>query len=166
MGETERIELVGLGFTAGYRNRSFAAAIGPGGDDVVLFSESAQEGFTRAGNYWRLRVHRSDLESLTLLRTVGAFGGEPCLVLDEDDGDGADEEGGLHIAYLGHSGTRAETIGYWLVDHGAYEVVVPREDVHAIRVERVPVPTSGAEQPDGRDRDDGAPDGQAEPSDR
>ncbi|MFC0863483.1 hypothetical protein ACFHYQ_14375 [Sphaerimonospora cavernae] len=144
MTENERTEPAGLGFIAGYRNRTFAAAIGPGGDDVALFSESAEDGFTRAGSYWRLRVHRAELESLTLLRTVGAFGGEPCLVLDEDDGDGEGEEGGLHIAYLGHSGTRAENLGYWLIDHGAYEVVVPREEVQAIRVERVPVPTTPA----------------------
>ena len=66
-----------------------------------------------------------------LIRTVGAFGGEPCLVLDEDDD-------GLHIAYTGHSGMKAEALGYWMVDHGAYEVVVPREEVFSIRVERIP----------------------------
>lgn len=145
---------VGPGFLAGYRGGTFAAAIGPSGDDVVLFSESAAEGFTRAGSYWRLQVRRSELESLTLVRTVGAFGGEPCLVLDEDDGDGEDEEGGLHIAYLGHSGIRAEALGYWLVDHGAYEVVVPREEVHAIRVERIPVPISGTPEPRGQEPSD------------
>ncbi|MBP2705697.1 hypothetical protein JOL79_17930 [Microbispora sp. RL4-1S] len=131
-------ELAGLGFVARYRDRTYAAAVGPGGDDVVLFGEAPEEGFERAGGYWRRRVDRSDLDSLTLLRTVGAFGGEPCLVLDEDDG----AEGGLHIAYTGHNGMKAEALGYWLVDHGAYEVVVPRDEVHAIRVERVRVPTS------------------------
>lgn len=71
------IEPVGLGFVARYRDRDYAAAVGPDGDDVVLFSETPQEGFTTAGGYWRLRVSRSALERLTLLRTVGAFGGEP-----------------------------------------------------------------------------------------
>ncbi|GIH54321.1 hypothetical protein Mro02_12350 [Microbispora rosea subsp. aerata] len=133
------IEPIGLGFVARYRDRDYAAAVGPDSDDVVLFSETPQEGFTPAGGYWRLRVSRSSLERLTLVRTVGAFGGEPCLVLDEDDG-GDGGEGGLHIAYTGHNGLKAEALGYWLVDHGAYEVVVPRDEVHAIRVERVPVP--------------------------
>jgi hypothetical protein len=140
MSETEP---VGLGFVARYRNQSYAAAVGPDGDDVALFSESAEEGFTKTGSYWRLRVDRSDLESLTLLRTVGAFGGEPCLVLDEDDGP----DGGLHIAYTGHSGMKAEALGYWLVDHGAYEVVVPHDEVHSIRVERVPVPIARDQEP-------------------
>jgi hypothetical protein len=133
------LEPVGLGFIARYRDQTYAAAIGPDGGDVVLFSESPEEGFTKAGGYWRLQVGRSDLEWLTLLRTVGAFGGEPCLVLDEDDGP----DGGLHIAYTGHSGMKAEALGYWLVDHGAYEVVVPRDEVHSIRVERVAVPPAG-----------------------
>ncbi|MEZ0072577.1 hypothetical protein [Planotetraspora sp. GP83] len=151
------IEPVGLGFIARYRDQTYAAAIGPDSDDVILFSESPDEGFTKAGGYWRLRVSRYDLEWLTLLRTVGAFGGEPCLVLDEDNGgdnggegsDGGkdDEGGGLHIAYTGHSGMKAEALGYWLVDHGAYEVVVPRDEVHSIRVERVPVPTTRDQEP-------------------
>ncbi|MEU7877535.1 hypothetical protein [Microbispora bryophytorum] len=143
------IEPVGLGFVARYRDRDYGAAVGPGGDDVVLFSETPQEGFTAAGGYWRLRVGRAALERLTLLRTVGAFGGEPCLVLDEDDG-GDGGEGGLHIAYTGHNGLKAEALGYWLVDHGAYEVVVPRDEVHAIRVERVPVPLT-ADRADGHE---------------
>ncbi|GAA0369799.1 hypothetical protein GCM10009530_19840 [Microbispora corallina] len=134
-------EPVGLGFIARYRDQTYAAAVGPDSDDVVLFSESPEAGFAKAGGYWRLRVRRTDLEGLTLLRTVGAFGGEPCLVLDEDDADG------LHIAYTGHSGMKAEALGYWLVDHGAYEVVVPREEVHSIRVERIPVPTSRDQDP-------------------
>jgi len=138
------IEPAGLGFVAAYRDQTYAAAIGPENDDVVLFSESADEGFVKVGSYWRLTVRRSDLESLTLLRTVGAFGGEPCLVLDEDDSGEVD---GLHIAYTGHSGMKAEALGYWLVDHGAYEVVVPRDEVHSIRVERVPVPTTGDQDP-------------------
>nr|WP_225311189.1 hypothetical protein [Microbispora cellulosiformans] len=145
-------EPVGLGFVALYRDREYAAALGPGSDDVVLFSEAPQEGFTAAGGYWRLRVDRSALDRLTLLRTVGAFGGEPCLVLDEDDG-GDGGEGGLHIAYTGHNGLKAETLGYWLVDHGAYEVVVPRDEVHAVRVERVPVPL-GPDRPDGQEPGD------------
>jgi hypothetical protein len=127
------IEPVGCGFLARYRGRAYAAAVGPGNDDVVLFSEDPQEGFAQAGGYWRLGVRRGDLESLLLVRTVAAFGGEPCVVLDED-------EDGLHIAYTGHDGAKAEALGYWLVDHGAYEVVVPRDEVHSIRVERIPLP--------------------------
>jgi len=124
---------VASGFVAGFQGRTHPAALGPGSADVVLFSEEEHEGFTASAGYWRREVARADLEWLVLVRTVGAFGGEPCIVLDED-------EDGLHIAYTGHSGMKAEALGYWMVDHGAYEVVVPREEVHAIRVERIPVP--------------------------
>ncbi|MEV5407704.1 hypothetical protein AB0K60_02540 [Thermopolyspora sp. NPDC052614] len=127
------VEPVGCGFLARYRDHTYPAAIGPDSDDVVLFSEERHEGFEPAGSYWRLQVQREDLEWLMLIRTVGAFSGEPCVVLDED-------EDGLHIAYTGHNGNKAESLGYWMVDHGAYEVVVPREEVRSIRVERVQIP--------------------------
>ena len=48
---------------------------------------------------------------------------------------------------------KAEALGYWMVDHGAYEVVVPREEVFSIRIERIPVParrSDGAGSPDRR----------------
>ncbi|GAA2887079.1 hypothetical protein GCM10010517_50910 [Streptosporangium fragile] len=108
---------------------------------MVLFHEEAQEGFEAASGYWRAVVAREDLEWLVLVRTVGAFGGEPCLVLDVSEENG---EESLHIAYTGHSGMKAEALGYWMVDHGAYEVVVPRDEVLSIRVERVPVPLTPA----------------------
>ncbi|GAA4069401.1 hypothetical protein [Nonomuraea soli] len=125
--------IISNGFVAKYGDDSFPAALGPDSDQVVLFSESERDGFEQASGYWRRGVHRSELEWLVLVRTVGAFGGEPCVVLDED-------ESGLHIAYLGHSGMKAEALGYWMVDHGAYEVIVPAEEVFSIRVERIPVP--------------------------
>ncbi|MEV0583389.1 hypothetical protein [Nonomuraea sp. NPDC050310] len=121
------------GFVARYRETTYPAALGPESDQVVLFSEEAADGFEAASGYWRRTVRRTELEWLVLVRTVGAFGGEPCLVLDED-------ENGLHIAYTGHSGMKAEALGYWMVDHGAYEVIVPPEEVFSIRIERIPVP--------------------------
>ncbi|MDF5752400.1 hypothetical protein [Spongiactinospora sp. TRM90649] len=127
------IEPIASGFVARLGERSYAAALGGENDDVVLFSEEPAEGFAEVSGYWRRTLPRGELTSLVLVRTVGAFGGEPCVVLDEDDD-------GLHIAYTGHSGMKAEALGYWMVDHGAYEVVVPREEVFSIRIERIPVP--------------------------
>ncbi|WP_449064343.1 hypothetical protein [Planomonospora algeriensis] len=135
------IEPVASGFVAGYRERTYAAALGPDAGEVVLFSEEAADGFEAARGYWRAAVAREDLEWLVLVRTVGAFGGEPCLVLDATE-DGGEES--LHIAYTGHSGLKAEALGYWMVDHGAYEVVVPRDEVVSVRIERVPVPLTPA----------------------
>ncbi|MGC5010202.1 hypothetical protein ACLQ2R_05515 [Streptosporangium sp. DT93] len=136
------IEPVASGFAARHRGRTYAAALGPGSSEVVLFSEEAQAGFEAASGYWRLTVAREDLEWLVLVRTVGAFGGEPCLVLDVSEENG---EENLHIAYTGHSGMKAEALGYWMVDHGAYEVVVPRDEVFSVRIERLPVPLTPAD---------------------
>ncbi|GAA3088389.1 hypothetical protein [Streptosporangium carneum] len=139
------IEPVASGFVARHADRTYAAALGPGDSEVVLFSEEAQEGFEAVSGYWRTIVLREDLDWLVLVRTVGAFGGEPCLVLDVSEENG---EESLHIAYTGHSGLKAEALGYWMVDHGAYEVVVPRDEVFSIRVERVPIPlVPAASQP-------------------
>ncbi|GLW11874.1 hypothetical protein Misp01_70020 [Microtetraspora sp. NBRC 13810] len=132
-----QIEPIASGFVAHLGGRTYAAALGAEPDEVVLFSEEAAEGFTAVSGYWRRAVSRGELAWLVMVRTVGAFGGEPCVVLDED-------EDGLHIAYTGHSGMKAEALGYWMVDHGAYEVVVPREEVFSIRIERVPVPLTPA----------------------
>jgi hypothetical protein len=131
-GMSEEITPVASGFVARFGELTLPAALGPD-DRVVLLSEEELDGFEPASGYWRRTVARSELEWLVLIRTVGTFGGEPCIVLDEDDD-------GLHIAYTGHSGMKAEALGYWMVDHGAYEVVVPREEVFSIRVERIPVP--------------------------
>ncbi|GHH64379.1 hypothetical protein GCM10017673_06960 [Streptosporangium violaceochromogenes] len=130
-------EPVTSGFVARYAGRTYVAALGPGGSEVVLFDEEAREGFEAASGYWRAVVPREDLDALELVRTVGTFGGEPCLVLDVSEENG---EESLHVAYTGHSGLKAETLGYWMVDHGAYEVVVPREEIFSLRVERVPLP--------------------------
>src|SRR5258707_10877566 len=45
----------------------------------------------------------------------------PCLVLD-------DLSDRLHIAYLGMDERRAQQLGYWQVDRGVFEVVVPRHE--------------------------------------
>ncbi|AWS45299.1 hypothetical protein [Streptosporangium sp. 'caverna'] len=135
------IEPVASGFAAHYEGQTYAAALGPGSAEVVLFNEEAHKGFEAASGYWRAVVAREDLDWLVLVRTVGAFGGEPCLVLDVSEENG---EESLHIAYTGHSGLKAEALGYWMVDHGAYEVVVPRDEVFSIRIERLPVPLAPA----------------------
>jgi hypothetical protein len=135
------IEPVASGFAAHYEGQTYAAALGPGRAEVVLFNEEAHKGFEAASGYWRAVVAREDLDWLVLVRTVGAFGGEPCLILDVSEENG---EESLHIAYTGHSGLKAEALGYWMVDHGAYEVVVPRDEVFSIRIERLPVPLAPA----------------------
>src|SRR5258707_15893196 len=53
----------------------------------------------------------------------------PCLVLD-------DLSDRLHIAYLGMDERRAQQLGYWQVDRGVFEVVVPRHEVRDLAEDR------------------------------
>src|SRR5262249_51053779 len=62
-----------------------------------------------------------DLEGLWESRPIGSYHGEPCLVLD-------DLSDRLHIVYLGMDERRAAQLGYWEVDRGVFEVVVPPYD--------------------------------------
>ena len=104
---------------------------------MVLFSEEAEEGF--------------DAGSRLLAAAVGAARSSTGWCWSAPSARSAASRAwsstrttgsGLHIAYTGHSGMKAEALGYWMVDHGAYEVVVPRDEVFSIRIERIPVPCS------------------------
>ena len=57
----------------------------------------------------------------------------------------------LHITYLGDDGYRAKRLGYWQVDRGVYEVIVPRDEVTELSEARVDYPvhlSPGAVLPD------------------
>lgn len=108
-----------------YRGMAFEADVGPTDEDVVLFAagpppEELQ--FEPAAGHWRRQVSRGELDALWESRPTGRYRGQGCLVLD-DLGDR------LHIAFQGHDAYQAEQLGYWQVDRGVYEVVVPRQDV-------------------------------------
>ena len=127
------------GFVATYRGVTYPANIGPGDGDVVLFSDSeppADHGFERTAAYWRKPVPRTEITALEYLRTVGTYRGEPCLVL----GDRGER---VHIAFLGHDAPHAEELGYWMVDRGAYEVVVAAPEVTDITTDHTPLPAGG-----------------------
>lgn len=108
-----------------YRGLAFEAGVGPTDEDVVLFAAAPPPGelqFEPVAGQWRRQVSRSELDALWESRPVGRYRGHGCLVLD-DLGDR------LHIAFQGHDAYQAEQLGYWQVDRGVYEVVVPRHDV-------------------------------------
>lgn len=128
---------------ATYRGVPYEAGIGPSGGDVVLFAACPppeELGFEPATGHWRKRVIRAEVDAVWESRPVGAFRGEPCLVLD-DLGDR------LHIAYLGGDGARATQLGYWQVDRGVYELLTPRDDVTGLTEERVDKPLLQAPPP-------------------
>ena len=118
---------------ASYLGASYQAAVGPSDRDVTLFAAPPppeEHGFSPApGGIWRKQVRLDDLDALWESRPIGSYHGEPCLVLD-DLGDR------LHIVYLGMDERRAAQLGYWEVDRGVFEVVVPRYEVTDLAEER------------------------------
>ncbi len=121
---------------ATYRGTRYEAGVGPTDADVVLFTSSppAEEtGFEPGVGHWRKRVSREDVDELWECRPVGQYRSQPCLVLEEI-GDR------LHITHLGHDAYQAERLGYWQVDRGVYEVVVPHDEVSGLTEERVEYP--------------------------
>lgn len=130
-------------FMASYRGVPYEAAVGPTDSDIVLFAACPPPdalGFDATTGLWRKAVHRAEVDAVWQARPSGAFGGQPCLVLD-DLGDQ------LHIGYLGQDPAEAERLGYCQVEPGVFEVVVPREDVTGVTEERVGVPYPGATGP-------------------
>lgn len=131
-----------FGFEARYMGGTYPAAVGPENDDVAIFSLEAPPvhlGFEPHQNYWRKRLKKADLDGLALIRTHGNFRGERCFVLEQT----GDE---MHIAYAGHDAYQAEHLGYWMVDRGVYEAVVPSSEVTDTWVERVDIPVGPAAQ--------------------
>src|SRR5215471_17398775 len=117
---------------ASYLGAPYQAGIGPSDRDVTLFAAAPppeDHGFAPSVGHWRKQVTISDIDALWESRPVGTYRGEPCLVLD-DLGDR------LHIAYLGMDERRADQLGYWQVDRGVFEVVVPRQEVTDLAEER------------------------------
>ena len=133
---------------ATYRGVSYEAGMGPTDADVVLFASNPppeEPGFEpAAGGYWRKRISREKLDAIWEARPIGRYRSEPCLVLEEIGHR-------LHITYLGHDGYRAKRLGYWQVDRGVYEVIVPRGEVTELSEARVDYPVHlnpGAVVPD------------------
>lgn len=129
-----------FGFEARFAGATYPAAVGPENDDVAIYTAEPPPvhlGFEPCQGYWRKRLTRVDLDGLVLIRTFGNFRGERCFVL-EQNGDQ------LHIAYAGHDAYHAEHLGYWMVDRGVYEAVVPDSEVTETWVERVDLPVGAA----------------------
>src|SRR6201995_6073340 len=141
-----------LRLMASYQGITFQAGLGPDGTQATLISAEpppADLGFEASAGHWRKQVRVADLQSLWFSRPVGAYRGEPCLVLD-DLGDR------LHIAYLGRDPARARQLGYWEIDREVFEVVVGRPDITGLTEERVEYPLASARFPPSN-RDPGGP---------
>jgi hypothetical protein len=120
---------------ATYQGAPYEAGIGPDDSGVVLFAACPPPEdlrFEPATGHWRKRVSRADVQALYQSLPVGMFRGERCVVLD-------DLTDRLHIAYLGHDAYRAERLGYWEVDRGAFELITPRQEVTEIVEQRLPL---------------------------
>src|SRR6201995_5822390 len=117
---------------ASFQGASYQAGVGPTDDEVTLFAAGPppeELGFRSSSNHWRKTVRVDDIDALWEARPVGRYRGEHCMVLD-DLGDR------MHIAYLGRDLYLARRLGFWEVDRGVFEVVVPRQDIDGRREER------------------------------
>src|SRR6266702_135274 len=128
---------------ATYRGTRYEVGVGPTDADIVLFTSSPPAevaGFEPGAGHWHKRVSRSDVDALWECRPVGQYRSQPCLVREEI-GDR------LHITHLGHDVYQAERLGYWQVDRGVYEVVVPHDEVSGLTEERVEYPVHRSHDP-------------------
>ncbi|HZR48865.1 MAG TPA: hypothetical protein VFB06_05035 [Streptosporangiaceae bacterium] len=128
---------------ASYLGAQYQAAYGPGGNEVTLFAACPppeEIGFSSAEGHWRKQVSLGELDGLFQSRPAGWYGGEPCLVLD-DQGDR------LHIAFLGSDPATAVQLGYWEIDREVFEVVTPRENVTDLTEDQITIPLTAVAIP-------------------
>jgi hypothetical protein len=117
---------------ASFQGASYQAGVGPTDEDVTLFAACPppeELGFRSSSNHWRKRVSVEEIDAMWESRPIGRYRGERCMVLDEL-GDR------MHIAYLGRDLYLARRLGFWEVDRGVFEVVVPRQEIDDLREER------------------------------
>src|ERR1700743_187801 len=117
---------------ASFQGASYQAGVGPSDEEVTPFAACPRPeylAFRSASGHWRKRVSVEEIDALWESRPVGRYRGERCMVLD-DLGDR------MHIAYLGRDLYLARRLGFWEVDRGVFEVVVPRQDIDDLREER------------------------------
>ena len=117
---------------ASFQGAPYQAGIGPSDEEVTLFAACPppeELGFRSSSGHWRKRVSVEEIDALWESRPIGRYHGERCMVLD-DLGDR------MHIAYLGRDLYMARRLGFWEVDRGVFEVVVPRQDITDLREER------------------------------
>jgi hypothetical protein len=136
---------------ASYRGASYQAGVGPSDEEVTLFAACPPPerlGFHSSAGHWRKQVSADEIDSLWESRPIGRYRGEPCMVLD-------DLHDRLHIAYLGRDLHTARRLGFWEVDRGVFEVVVPRQEIDDLREERAEYELAMAEPAEADPRDAG-----------
>ncbi len=117
---------------ASFQGAPYQAGIGPSDEEVTLFAACPppeELGFRSSSGHWHKRVSVEEIDALWESRPIGRYHGERCMVLD-DLGDR------MHIAYLGRDLYMARRLGFWEVDRGVFEVVVPRQDITDLGEER------------------------------
>jgi hypothetical protein len=117
---------------ASFQGAPYQAGIGPSDEEVTLFAACPppeELGFRSSSGHWRKRVSVAEIDALWESRPIGRYRSERCMVLD-DLGDR------MHIAYLGRDLYMARRLGFWEVDRGVFEVVVPRQEITDLREER------------------------------
>ena len=98
-----------------------------------LLSPTPLEGFHEAApGRWVRPVPAAECEQVSYVATVCEWGGAPCTVLGDRDGE-------LLIEYAGGLAPTAARLGLERVERGVYRRWVPREEVAELREEARPV---------------------------
>lgn len=113
------------GYLARWRGMDYEAS--PDGSSVRLYRPTPAEGFTmvRVGRYVQVRP-LSEIDSLSYVRTVCSWRGEPFIVL-------AQHESWLRVEYTGGKATAARSLGLEEFEFGVYQGWVPAAEVADLR---------------------------------
>lgn len=117
------------GYYARWRGREYE--VSPAGDQVRVYSATAEDGFVqvRPGRYRRI-VSAAEVEDLHYVRTTCTWRGEPFLVL-------AEHNSWLRLEYAGGRAPIARGLGLEEYDFGVYQGWVPATEVVDVREHRV-----------------------------
>jgi hypothetical protein len=113
------------GYYGRWHGREFE--LSPDGNDMRLYSTTADDGFTevRTGRYVRV-VPAVEVEDFAYIRTTCVWRGEPFIVLGEADG-------WLRLEYTGGKAPVARTLELEEFDFGVYQGWAPLSDVSELR---------------------------------
>jgi hypothetical protein len=113
------------GYVARWHGLDYEAS--PDGASVRLYQPSPAEGFTevREGRYVQVRP-MTEIDSLSYVRTVCSWRGEPFIVL-------AEHESWLRVEYSGGKAPVAESLDLDEFEFGVYQGWVPAADVSDLR---------------------------------
>jgi hypothetical protein len=116
-----------------YQGTEFRAVRLKDANRILLTSPSPIDGFEQIDQHRYVKeVSSHDIEKAFSVRTICTYNNHSFEVT-------AEQEGRLHLLYLGGSALVAEQLGLDQVERGVYEITAGREEVHDVREEQRPI---------------------------